>query len=62
MLKKHIYILIITLLVSERMMGQASLPPSSFDSVNDIPVNQGLYLLIATGVAFGLKKLSRRKK
>ncbi|MFN4993430.1 MAG: PID-CTERM protein-sorting domain-containing protein [Bacteroidota bacterium] len=43
-------------------MAQSSLPPSSFGSINDLPINQGVVMALAAGVAYGLKKLNSRKK
>jgi hypothetical protein len=44
------------------VMAQSSFPPSSFGSMNDLPINQGVVMALAAGVAYGLKKLNNRKK
>ena len=44
------------------VMAQSLFPPSSFGSMNDLPINQGVVMALAAGVAYGLKKLNNRKK
>lgn len=44
------------------VLAQSSFPPSSFGSINDLPINQGVVMALAAGVAYGLKKLNSRKK
>jgi hypothetical protein len=43
-------------------LAQSSFPPSSFGSINDLPINQGIVMALASGVAYGLRKLNSRKK
>ncbi len=44
------------------VLAQSSFPPSSFGSINDLPINQGIVMALASGVAYGLRKLNSRKK
>ena len=45
-------------------IAQGVAPNSSdaFDQVLDVPVDGGLYMLIAAGVGYGVKKLYNKKK
>ena len=55
-----IFIVTITICLLFPFLSNAQ-PPSFADDVEDVPVDGGLSLLIATGVGYGIKKLKSKK-
>ncbi|MCE2787881.1 MAG: PID-CTERM protein-sorting domain-containing protein [Bacteroidota bacterium] len=62
MIERFFIILVLCFAPIISVLAQSSLPPSSFGSINDLPINQGVVMALAAGVAYGLKKLNSRKK